>query len=88
MAQATRDWNANADADSHCNSDVDPIADTHANCDRIIDGNTKSKPFSYVYPKFDSTAYSNTKVEPGTAASTHAAAEVVGQRNSDKTKEY
>ena len=73
MAQATGRWDTDADAVSDCHCDVNAVFDTYVNSDR----NSKCNSFSYVYRNFDPAAYSNTEVEPGTAASTHAATAAV-----------
>ena len=67
MAQATRRWDADSVPNRDC--DVDTYVDS--------DSNSKCNAFSYAYRDFNSTAYSNTAVEPGTAASTHAATAAV-----------
>ena len=74
MAQAAGWWNADTDAVSDCHCDVNTVVDAYVNSVR----NAKCDAFSYVHRDFDPTAYSNTEVEPGTAASPHATAAAVG----------
>lgn len=69
MAQATGNWHADAYTKSNCDCDGDPIVytdanrdcddysivDAHPNCDRIVDGNTKTNANTAVYCDATST---------------------------------
>jgi hypothetical protein len=58
---------SNANADSKSNRNCEPKSDGHSQC----------QPVSYLFPKCNAAAYSNTEAEPVTAASAHAAAAAI-----------
>jgi hypothetical protein len=52
-------------------------ADSNSDCKPNSDSNGKLHSFGY--PKFNPAAYSNTEIDPGTAASSHASASPVAR---------